>query len=143
MFLRMRSQVSLWTEAFPRRSAMVSADSRHLAGGAGIHRDWLCLDIPTRWGMFGVICCLGLSMILLAAFVRVPRYLVMTVASLTIATHDLLDGLKPVAFHSHQWLLFVLHRSGRAHFGEISLFVLFPLIPGVPLLCLVSAWPAF
>jgi len=81
------------------------------------------------WGMFGVICCLGLSMILLAAFVRVPRYLVMPLALLTIATHDLLDGLKPVVFHSHQWLLFVLHRSGRAHIGEISLFVLFPLIP--------------
>jgi uncharacterized membrane protein len=27
------------------------------------------------WGMFGVICCLGLSMILLAAFVRLPRWL--------------------------------------------------------------------
>ena len=41
-------------------------------------------------------------------------------------THDLLDGLKPAAFHSHQWLLFVLHRSGCAQIGEISLFVLFP-----------------
>jgi uncharacterized membrane protein len=81
------------------------------------------------WGMFGVICCLGLSMILLAAFVRLPRYLVMAVALLTIASHDLFDNLKPAAFHSHQWLLFVLHRSGRAHIGEISLFVLFPLIP--------------
>jgi uncharacterized membrane protein len=81
------------------------------------------------WGMFGVISCLGLSMILLAAFVRLPRYLVLAVAVLTIATHDLFDGLKATDFHAHQWLLFVLHRSGRAHIGEISLFVLFPLIP--------------
>jgi len=81
------------------------------------------------WGMFGVICCLGLSMILLAAFVRLPRALVMAVALMVIATHDLFDGLKPAAFHAGQWLLFVLHRSGRAHFGEVSLFVLFPLIP--------------
>ena len=81
------------------------------------------------WGMFGVICCLGLSMILLAAFVQLPRSVVMAVALLAIATHDLFDGLKPAAFQSTQWLLFVLHRSGRAHIGQISLFVLFPLIP--------------
>ncbi len=81
------------------------------------------------WGMFGVICCLGLSMVLLAAFVRLPRSVAMAVALLVIATHDLFDGLKPSAFHAGQWLLFVLHRTGRAHFGEFSLFVLFPLIP--------------
>ena len=81
------------------------------------------------WGMFGVICCLGLSMILLAAFVRLPRVLGLSVALAVIATHDLFDGLRPAAFHSGQWLLFMLHRSGRAHLGEAPLFVLFPLIP--------------
>jgi len=81
------------------------------------------------WGMFGVICCLGLSMILLAAFVRLPRYGLMAVALLVIATHDLFDGLKPAAFQANQWLLFVLHRSGGAHIGDHRLFVLFPLIP--------------
>jgi uncharacterized membrane protein len=79
--------------------------------------------------MFGVICCLGLSMILLAAFVRLPRYLVLTVALLVIALHDLFDGLKPATFQANQWLLFVLHRSGGAHLGKTTLFVLFPLIP--------------
>jgi len=81
------------------------------------------------WGMFGVICCLGLSMMLLAAFVRLPRYVVMAVALLVIATHDLFDGLKPDAFHSGQWLLFMLHHMGGAHLGSKTIFVLFPLIP--------------
>ncbi len=81
------------------------------------------------WGMFGVICCLGLSMILLAAFVRLPRFVVMAVALIVIATHDLFDGLKPAAFASGKWLLFVLHRSGGAHIGGWSVFVLFPLVP--------------
>jgi len=81
------------------------------------------------WGMFGVICCLGLSMIFLAAFVRLPRFAVMAVALLLIATHDLFDGLKPAAFQTNQWLFFVLHRSGGAHIGDHRLFVLFPLIP--------------
>jgi uncharacterized membrane protein len=81
------------------------------------------------WGMFGVICCLGLSMILLAAFARLPRFVVMAVALLTITSHDLFDSVKPADFHSHQWLLFVLHRSGGAHIGGMHLFVLFPLIP--------------
>jgi uncharacterized membrane protein len=81
------------------------------------------------WGMFGVICCLGLSMILLAAFVRLPRFVVMTVALIVIAAHDLFDGLKPAAFASAKWLLFMLHRSGGVQFGGTHLFVLFPLIP--------------
>ena len=81
------------------------------------------------WGMFGVICCLGLSIILLAGFVRLPRFVVMAVALLVIATHDLFDGLKPADFHAHQWLLFVLHRTGGAHIGNMHLFVLFSLIP--------------
>jgi uncharacterized membrane protein len=81
------------------------------------------------WGMFGVICCLGLSMILLAGFVRLPRFVVMAVALLVIATHDLFDGLKPANFHAHQWLLFMLHRTGGAHIGGMRLFVLFSLIP--------------
>ena len=81
------------------------------------------------WGMFGVICCLGLSMILLAAFVRLPRALIMAVALIVIATHDLFDGLKPAAFHSGQWLLVMLHSRGGAHLGGMTVFVLFPLIP--------------
>lgn len=81
------------------------------------------------WGMFGVICCLGLSMILLAAFVRLPRFAVMAVALIIIATHDLFDGLKPADFHRAQWLLVMLHSRGGALIGGWRLFVLFPLIP--------------
>jgi len=81
------------------------------------------------WGMFGVICCLGLSMILLAAFVRLPRWMVMAVALIVIAAHDLFDGLKPADFHGAQWLLVMLHSRGGAHLGSYTLFVLFPLIP--------------
>jgi uncharacterized membrane protein len=81
------------------------------------------------WGMFGVICCLGLSMMLLAAFVRLPRALVLAIALVVFATHDLFDGLKPAAFHAVQWLLVVLHSRGGAHIGGVTVFVLFPLIP--------------
>jgi len=81
------------------------------------------------WGMFGVICCLGISMVLLAVFVRLPRVLVMAVALIVIATHDLFDGLKPADFPGWQWLLEMLHSRGGAHIGGWTLFVLFPLIP--------------
>jgi uncharacterized membrane protein len=81
------------------------------------------------WGMFGVICCLGLSMILLAALVRLPRWVVMAVALIVIAAHDLFDGLKPASFRSMQWLLVMLHSRGGAHLGGWTVFVLFPLIP--------------
>ena len=86
------------------------------------------------WGMFGVICCLGLSMILLAGFVRLPRWLVVAVALVVIAGHDLFDGLKPAAFQSGAWLLTMLHSRGGAKLewfpgGGRTIFVLFPLIP--------------
>jgi uncharacterized membrane protein len=81
------------------------------------------------WGMFGVICCLGLSMMLLAGLVRVPRYLLMAIALLVIAGHDLFDWVKPADYPHAQWLLMMLHQRGRAHLGEIAVFVLFPLIP--------------
>jgi len=81
------------------------------------------------WGMFGVICCLGLSMILLAAFVRLPRAIIMAVALIVIATHDLFDRLKPSDFHTGKWLFFMLHSRGMAHLGDMGVFVLFPLIP--------------
>ena len=81
------------------------------------------------WGMFGVICCLGLSMILLAAFVRLHHCVVMAIALVIIATHDIFDRLKPANFPAYQWLLIILHRRGGAHFGDHVLFVLFPLIP--------------
>jgi hypothetical protein len=50
------------------------------------------------WGMFGVICCLGLSMIMLAGFIRLPRFVGMAVAPLVIATHDLFDAPSPLIF---------------------------------------------
>jgi uncharacterized membrane protein len=81
------------------------------------------------WGMFGVICCLGLSMILLAAFVRLPHWVVMAVALLVIATHDLFDGVKAADFHGAPWLLVMLHSRGGAAIGGWHVFVLFPLIP--------------
>jgi uncharacterized membrane protein len=81
------------------------------------------------WGMEGVIACLGLSMILLAAFVRAPRYLTMAVALAIIAAHDLFDGIQPASFHSYQWLLYLLHHGGAVQVGNHWLLVLFPFIP--------------
>ena len=81
------------------------------------------------WAMWGVICCLGLSMIILAAFVSAPRYLTMGFALGVIATHDLFDGLKPADFPHAPWLLLILHRFGMLHWGTHWVLVLFPLVP--------------
>ena len=88
------------------------------------------------WGMFGVICCLGISMVGLALFTYAPRWLIAGTAILLIAGHDAFDKLQPSMFHSGLWLLLVLHRSGEASIGSWNCFVLFPIIPwfGVALL---------
>jgi len=57
-------------------------------------------------------------MILLAAFVRLPRWIVMALALLIIGTHDLFDGLKPADFHGAQWLLVMLHSLSLIHISH-------------------------
>jgi uncharacterized membrane protein len=81
------------------------------------------------WGMFGVICCLGLSMILLAAFVRLPRWLVMAVALIVIATHDLFDGLKARRLSRRPMAAVCAASFRRRAYRRVLVFVLFPLIP--------------
>ena len=98
-----------------------------------------------RWGMFGVIWCLGASLLCLSAFVGLPRWMTGTVAILMIGLHNLFDRVGPLGVSGNPWLLFLLHRSGNIRIGHWQILVLFPLIPwvGVTLLGFASGkWVA-
>ena len=55
-------------------------------------------------GFFGVIWALGASMVLMALVVRLPFRWIVVFSTVMIATHDLLDRVRPRQFGSLAWL---------------------------------------
>lgn len=87
--------------------------------------------VPTG-GFFGVIWALGASMVIMALVVRLPLRWIAILSTLTIATHDLLDRVRPQQFGSFAWLWTILHVRGLAMLPfQIPKFVLFQIVPWV------------
>jgi uncharacterized membrane protein len=74
-----------------------------------------------------VIWVIGVSMIVLAALIRLPVWKVGLIGFIICYAHNLLDGVSPAAFGSLAPLWQVLHVQGPTPFG----FVHYPLIPWV------------
>ena len=84
------------------------------------------------FGIFGVIWSLGACMVIMAAAVRLPIRWLAALSLLVIATHNLLDGIRPAQFGSSAWVWAVLHARSFVELpGHIPEFVLFPIIPWV------------
>jgi uncharacterized membrane protein len=81
------------------------------------------------WGFFGVIWCLGASMIVVAGLTLLRPRGMLVVAIVVIAAHDLLDPIRPSAFGSWGFLWSLVHVRGGIHIGSVQEFVLFPLVP--------------
>lgn len=82
--------------------------------------------------LMGVIWALGACMVLMAAMVRLPVRWLAALSVLIIATHNLLDGIRPVQFGSMAWFWTVLHVRGFVFLPfHIPMFVLFQIIPWV------------
>lgn len=73
-----------------------------------------------------VIWALGWSMILMSALIFLPRWAIATIATLMIATHNLLDPIRPDAFGSLAPLWHFLHVPG---FVLGKALIGYPLIP--------------
>jgi uncharacterized membrane protein len=81
-----------------------------------------------------VLWALGLSMIVMAALIHLPRAVVAAASLVLIATHNLLDGVSPASWGALAWLWRVLHVPGFAIPGK--LFIAYPLIPWVAAMAL-------
>lgn len=74
--------------------------------------------VGTAWafqipfGFFGVIWALGVSMVIVAAFVRLPIRWVGAISIAMIVGHHLLDPLRPERFGSIGWLWTLFHARG-------------------------------
>jgi uncharacterized membrane protein len=76
-----------------------------------------------------VIWAIGVSMVVLAGLVRLPRPAIAAFALVMIAAHNLLDGITPAQFGGAAWLWYVLHEQMPGPNGYI--IVLYPLIPWI------------
>lgn len=81
-----------------------------------------------------VLWALGLSMMVMAALVHLPRAIVAAGAIVMIATHNLLDGVGPESWGALRGLWHVLHVPGFAVPGK--LFIGYPLVPWVAVMAL-------
>jgi len=78
-----------------------------------------------------VIWVIGVSMILLALLVWLPRWAIATFALVSIAGHNLLDGVSPQDFEGFSRHLFgLLHARHWIPTGEsFGIFIIYPLLP--------------
>jgi uncharacterized membrane protein len=79
-----------------------------------------------------VIWAIGASMVVLAAIVSWPRWLLATIAVALIAGHNLLDGVLPETFGRLDWVWMLLHQKAQTHYA----FILYPLVPWVGVMIL-------
>lgn len=86
-----------------------------------------------------VIWALGMSMILLALLIRLPRWAIAAFALVMIAGHNLFDGIKPGSLGAFGPLWAVLHVQGPI--GE-HIFIAYPLIPWIGVMALGYALAA-
>ncbi len=91
-----------------------------------------------------VIWAIGVSMMVLAALIALPRWAIATFALALIGGHDLFDTVHADALGPARWLWIVLHQPGTlAPFPGASWFVLYPLIPWVAVMAagfLLGPW---
>lgn len=84
-----------------------------------------------------VIWVLGLSMIVLAGLVFLPRWAVLLVGLLMIFGHNALDGVKPEGFGSAGWIWVLLHGGfGFPLTGDYFVAVPYKLIPWIGVMAL-------
>jgi uncharacterized membrane protein len=81
-----------------------------------------------------VIWAIGVSMIVLAGLVRLPRVAVAAFGAALVLGHNLLDGIAPEGFGAFADLWRVLHVSGPLE--TLPVFLLYPLVPWVGVMAL-------
>ena len=92
----------------------------------------LTFNLDFQYLPAGVLWAIGWSMVALAGLIYLPMPVVAALGVLTMAGHDLLNGIEPESFGRFGWVWKVLHEQGSiALTGRFHLHILYPLIPWV------------
>ena len=80
----------------------------------------------------GVIFVIGVSMLVLAALIWLPRWAIASVTLIMLAGHNLLDSIRAEELSEASWAWHVLHEPGLVPLGDgVNLYILYPLIPWI------------
>jgi uncharacterized membrane protein len=80
----------------------------------------------------GVIFVIGVSMLVLAALIWLPRWAMASVTLIVLAGHNLLDNVRAEQLGEASWAWHVLHEPGLVPLGDgVNLYILYPLIPWI------------
>ena len=80
----------------------------------------------------GVIFVIGVSMVVLAALIWLPRWAMASVTLLMLAGHNLLDSVRAEELSEASWVWHILHEPGLVSLGDgANLYILYPLIPWI------------
>jgi uncharacterized membrane protein len=92
---------------------------------------WFGWDFSLATNVFApqVIWAIGISMILLAGLIWLPRHAVFAAAIGMILGHNLLDGVKPEAFGRLSPVWQIIHAGGEFNIGDVKIVVYYPLLP--------------
>ncbi len=97
-----------------------------------------CTVVSLSWGallggvvFLQVIWALGVSMIVLAGLVHLPRSAVAVIAVALIAGHNALDAWRAADFPNLGWLWSVLHEKGLHSLSVGKVFVSYPVLPWI------------
>ena len=74
---------------------------------------------------------LGMSMIALAALIRLPYRVLLVVSLGLIALHNLTDGIAAARFGAFGWVWQILHQPGLIATGPPAILVAYPLVPWI------------
>ncbi len=76
-----------------------------------------------------VIWALGVSMMVLALLVHLPRWAVGAFGLVMVLGHNLLDGVSAEQFGTWAPLWTILHQQAPTQIGSVKMFIVYPLVP--------------
>lgn len=95
------------------------------------------------WLLFIVIWALGVSMIVLAALIHLPKKLIFAIGILLVAGHNLLDGIHVQGNNFKAFIWSILHDFGMFNFKGENMLVAYPIIPWIGIMALGFCFGSF
>jgi uncharacterized membrane protein len=83
-----------------------------------------------------VIWAIGISMMLLAALIYLPKRWILVIGALILSGHNLLDGIHFPGNNIPGFLWSLLHKAGTFHCDDLVIHVRYPFLPWVGIICL-------
>jgi uncharacterized membrane protein len=83
-----------------------------------------------------VIWAIGISMVILASIIYLPKQYILLLGALIMAGHNLLDNVHVKGNNIPAFLWSLFHEPGAFHCGDTTIFVRYPFLPWVGVMCL-------